>query len=124
MPAVQAFKFSHLSRDPESDAIMYDEYQQKLADELDEMNGVALDGDTDDIPLKVDDTTDPTSREGIEAQAKAEETGNSAVPEKKGEIASCPVCGRKFVKKEANQIYDSLSCANKARSRLAGRISR
>ena len=32
MPAIQAFTFSHLSRDPESDAIVYDEYQQKLAD--------------------------------------------------------------------------------------------
>ena len=41
MPAIQAFTFSHLSRDPESDAIVYDEYQQKLADELDRLNGVS-----------------------------------------------------------------------------------
>ena len=35
---IQAFKFSHLSRDPESDAIIYDDYQEMLADELDRIS--------------------------------------------------------------------------------------
>lgn len=108
MPAIQAFTFSHLSRDPESDAIVYDEYQEKLAAELDKMNGV-----TDDIPLKENDTTDPTSTVGIQAQAEAD--GGSPESEKKGQWAICPVCGRKFQKKSPDQIYDTRSCANRGR---------
>ena len=111
MPAVQAFKFSHLSKDPESDAIMYDDYQEMLAQELDRLNGVESE---DGIPLKEDDTTDPTTPDGIKAQAEGD-----AAPAKsgsqKGQWAQCPVCGKKFIKKEANQVYDSLSCANRGR---------
>ena len=110
MPALQAFTFSHLSRDPESDAIVYDEYQQMLADELDRLNGVT----DSDIPLKEDNTTDPTTRDGIEAQA-AGESGDPGSGEKKGEWAICPVCGKRFQKKEPNQKYSSIACANKAR---------
>ena len=109
MPAIQAFRFSHLSKDPESDAIMYDDYQQMLADELDRLNGVA-----EDVPLKEDDTTDPTTADGIEAQA-AGGSGDPGSGEKKGEWAICPVCGKKFQKKDPNQKYSSIACANKAR---------
>lgn len=109
MPAIQAFKFSHLSRDPESDAIVYDDYQQMLADELDRLNGV-----TEDIPLKEDDTTDPTTADGIQAQAESE-GGEPVEGEKKGEWAICPVCGKRFQKKDPNQKYSSIACANKAR---------
>ena len=112
MPSVQAFKFSHLSRDPESDAIMYDDYQQMLADELDRLNGVGEDGE---IPLKEDDTTDPTSVEGIQAQAEADGEQPKSSGSQKGSWAICPVCGKKFIKKESNQVYDSLSCANRGR---------
>ena len=109
MPAIQAFKFSHLSRDPESDAIVYDDYQQMLADELDRLNGV-----TEDVPLKEDDTTDPTTKDGIEAQAAGDGNGDAG-GEKKGEWAICPVCGKRFQKKDPNQKYSSIACANKAR---------
>jgi len=109
MPAIQAFKFSHLSRDPESDAIVYDDYQQMLADELDRLNGV-----TEDIPLKEDDTTNPVSQEGIQAQAEGEEGGESS-GSSEGKWAICPVCGKRFQKREDKQVYDSISCANKAR---------
>ena len=109
MPAIQAFRFSHLSKDPESDAILYDDYQQMLADELDRLNGVA-----EDVPLKEDDTTDPTTADGIEAQA-AGGSGDPGSGEKKGEWAICPVCGKKFQKKDPNQKYSSIACANKAR---------
>lgn len=112
MPALQAFKYSHLSRDPESDAIMYDDYQQMLADELNRLNGVGMEGDGD-LPLKEDDTTDPLSAEGLQAQAEGENE-----PPKKSEVgqwAQCPVCGKRFIKKESNQIYDSKSCANRGR---------
>lgn len=113
MPAIQAFTFSNLSRDPESDAIVYDKYQQKLADELDRLNGVG----GDDIPLNENDTVNPTSPGGITAQAEAEEggSGGSGGGSEKGKWAICPVCGKRFQKKEDKQIYDSLSCANKAR---------
>ena len=109
MPAIQAFKFSHLSRDPESDSIVYDDYQQMLADELDRLNGV-----TEKVPLKEDDTTDPTSADGIEAQAAGGGSGDAG-GEKKGEWAICPVCGKRFQKKDPNQKYSSIACANKAR---------
>ena len=32
-----------------------------------------------------------------------------------GDVAICPVCGKRFIKHEDKQIYDSKSCANKAR---------
>ena len=107
MPAIQAFKFSHLSRDPESDAIVYDEYQEMLAEELDQMNGV-----TDDIPLREDDTVDPTEPNAIEAAAEAGQTQGEG---KVGDWAICPVCGKRFRKKEPNQKYSSIACANRAR---------
>lgn len=40
VPAIQAFTFSKLSKDPESDAIVYNAYQEELAKTLDELNGV------------------------------------------------------------------------------------
>ena len=113
MPAIQAFKFSHLSRDPESDAIVYDDYQQMLADELDRLNGV----EEGNIPLNENNTTNPTSPEGIQAQAEAEggSSGGGSGGGSDGQWAICPVCGKRFLKKESNQIYDSIACSNKAR---------
>ena len=113
MPAIQAFTFSHLSRDPESDAIVYDEYQQKLADELDRLNGAS-----DGLPLDENETVNPTSPDGVSAQAEAETagSGNSGGGNgSQGKWAICPVCGKRFQKHEDKQIYDSKACANKAR---------
>ena len=113
MPAIQAFTFSHLSRDPESDAMVYDEYQQKLADELDRLNGV-----TEGIPLDENDTVNPASPEGIQAQADGDTEGGGEGGRsggEKGKWAICPVCGKRFQKRDDKQIYDSLSCSNKAR---------
>lgn len=114
MPAIQAFTFSHLSRDPESDALVYDSYQERLAEELDELNGAK-----EEIPLKVDDTTDPTSAEGIQAQAQAQVQGaterEKTERSRDGSWAICPVCGRRFIKKETGQKYDTIACANRAR---------
>ena len=110
MPAIQAFTFSHLSRDPESDAIVYDEYQQKLADELDRLNGVS-----EGLPLDEDDTVNPTSPGGIEAQAESGAGASGGPGKNEGRWAICPVCGKRFLKHEDKQIYDSKACANKAR---------
>ena len=113
MPAIQAFKFSHLSRDPESDAIVYDDYQQMLADELDKMNGV---GEGGDIPFNENDTTNPTEPDAIQAQAEAQEgSGGGGRGGSEGQWAICPVCGKRFRKRESNQVYDSIACSNKAR---------
>ena len=113
MPAIQAFKFSHLSRDPESDAIVYDDYQQMLADELDRLNGVG-EGEGE-IPLNDDNTVNPETTEGIEAQASAGGGGHGGNGNGGGQWAICPVCGKRFQKREEKQIYDSISCSNKAR---------
>jgi len=115
MPAIQAFTFSHLSKDPESDAIVYDKYQAKLAEELERLNNPA-----EGLPLDEDDTVNPNTTEGVEAQAGVDTNAEAAEPkskskDQKGTWAICPVCGKRFLKKEANQIYDSLSCSNKAR---------
>ena len=113
MPAIQAFTFSHLSRDPESDALVFDQYQQKLADELDELNGV-----TEGLPLSENDTVNPATPEGVMAQAGSEEasgSGSRSGSRSGGQWAICPVCGKRFQKREDKQVYDSISCANKAR---------
>ena len=112
MPAIQAFTFSHLSRDPESDAIVYDEYQERLAAELDRLNGVS-----EGLPLDEDETVNPASPEGVMAQAESEEAGASGGKsgDAKGQWAICSVCGKRFQKREGNQVYDSIACANKAR---------
>lgn len=38
MPAIQAFTFSKISKDPESDAIVYNDYQEELAEKMDAMS--------------------------------------------------------------------------------------
>ena len=108
MPAIQAFTFSHLSRDPESDAIVYDEYQAMLAEELKEMNQAA-----EGVPLREDDTVNPTDTDGIQAQASGDDGSGTA--SKQDEWAICPVCGKRFQKKSPDQKYSSIACANKAR---------
>lgn len=108
MPAIQAFKYSHLSKDPEADAIIYDEYQQMLAEELKEMNAQA-----EGLPLNENNTVNPSSPDGLQAQASGEQ--KSGTGDSEGRYGICPVCGKRFLKHEANQVYDSRSCANKAR---------
>lgn len=110
MPAIQAFTFSHLSRDPESDAITYDRYQEKLAEELDRLNGI-----TEGLPLNEDDTVNPASPEGVTAQAEVDSGSSGGSDKSDGKWAICPVCGKRFMKREDKQIYDSIACSNKAR---------
>lgn len=110
MPAIQAFSFSHLSRDPEADALKYDAYQKALAEEVKELNQMG-----DELPLQENDTVNPTSTQGVQAQAEVDGGGNNRSEDRDGRWAICPVCGKRFQKHEASQIYDSKSCANKAR---------
>ena len=82
--------------------------QEKLAEELDKMNGVA-----EEVPLNADETVNPNSVDAIQAQAN--EDDGSGTASKQGEWAICPVCGKRFQKKSPDQKYSSIACANKAR---------
>ena len=83
-----------------------------LAEELDKLNGVGV--ESGEIPLKEDDTVNPNEPEAIRAQGESEEN-KPKVNGAKGSYAICPVCGKRFIKQESNQIYDSRSCANRGR---------
>ena len=93
-PAIQAFKFSKLSKDPEADALQYDQYQEEQAAELDEISGTGTSGsDNSGGRRNATGTDDSASKTGV-----------------------CPVCHRTFEKRSNNQIYDREECRQKARN--------
>lgn len=47
-PSIQAFKYSHLSQDPESDAMEFDAYQEQKASELDDFPNTVRDAQTEE----------------------------------------------------------------------------
>ena len=104
MPAIQAFIYSHLSKDPESDAIVYDAYQEEQAQALDAMSGAGGGG-----------------------SAGGEATLNGGGNLRHGNITGsghprnstgvCPVCKRSFQKRTNNQVYDRPECREKASHR-------
>ena len=110
MPSIQAFTFSNLSKDPESDALVYDKYQEEQAQQLDKAANVQTDTDTD---------TDLDTEEGVGADnvgsTTVEGTGHP-----KAATGVCPVCGRSFKKRTNNQVYDRPACRNKARRKASG----
>ena len=92
-PSIQAFKFSHLSQDPESDAMDFDAYQEEKEAALNDLthtNTNYADGDDDDPEA-------------------ASSSGSG------GDYATCPVCGKSFQKRNRNHKYDSEECRRKAR---------
>lgn len=97
MPAVQAFTFSHLSKDPESDAMVFDAYQEEQAAALDAEAGVAEAGN---VTLNGDGN-----------MRKGNITGSG---HPKNSTAVCPVCKRTFQKRANNQVYDRPECREKA----------
>ena len=105
MPPIQCFTFSHLSRDPESDALVYDAYQEELAKQLDAQANVPPepdDGDGGDVNATIVDA----------GAATATGTGHP-----KDSTGICPVCGRTFKKKTNNQVYDRPECRRKGKNR-------
>ena len=106
MPSIQAFTFSNLSKDPESDALVYDKYQEEQAQQLDAEAGVDTNVSIDEEEGVGADNVGSTTTEG---------TGHP-----KAETGICPVCGRSFKKKTNNQIFDRPQCRNKARRHGAG----
>ena len=102
MPAVQAFTFSHLSKDPESDAMVFDAYQEEQAAALDAEAGVG--GDT---------------LNGSGNIRRGNITGSG---HPKNSTAVCPMCKRTFQKKANNQIYDRAECREKANRQGANSV--
>lgn len=97
MPAIQAFTYSHLSKDPESDALVYDQYQEEQAKALDEIGGVGTGG-------------------GVSVETTGSGAVGGAVQDGSSKTGVCPVCKRTFEKRSNNQVYDRDECRQKARS--------
>jgi len=97
-PAIQAFTFSHMSKDPESDAMIYDRYQEEQAAMLDAMTGAGGGGTSGTLNAAGGVTGHNISGKGHPKNA----TG------------VCPVCHRTFVKRTNNQVYDRAECREKA----------
>lgn len=108
MPAIQAFTYSNLSKDPESDALIYDAYQEELAMRLDENNGIMTEENLRDEEI--------AAREE-QADAAAAQQEESESDEMYG---ICPICGKKFRKSYPGQQYNSIACANRARRSRSG----
>ena len=101
-PSIQAFRFSKLSKDPESDAKQYDDYQEEQAEKLDAAAGVGGSGSTAAI-----------------ASVSSSDSGGSATVSGSGHptnsIGVCPICHRSFRKQANNQKYDRAECREKAK---------
>ena len=100
-PSIQAFKFSHLSQDPESDAMDFDAYQEERQASLNEMTTIHSDSE--------DASVDGSDPDGEESAVGTDASGSEAV---------CPVCGKHFRKKTGNQVYDSADCRRRAMKRI------
>lgn len=118
MPAVQAFKFSHLSKDPESDAIVFDDYQEEQAAKLDALVGAngtvgtASSGGTSSVGGGAGSTL---TSDGYLRHGNLTGSGHP-----KNATGVCPVCKRSFQKRANNQVYDRAECREKAHSRNGG----
>ena len=99
---LQAFKYSHLGQDPESDALAFEAYQEEKAEALDMMSGVG--GGSGGVTSYIGDEED-------------EDSGEDSDTESTGTMASCPICGRQFKKKNGNQKYDRDECRRIAQKR-------
>lgn len=104
MPSIQAFTFSKLSKDPESDSITFDSYQEEREEALNASLGISSNttsyGEGKEPPESEDDDED--------GEKKNEQYG------------VCPVCGRSFKKRNGNQIYDSDECRRIGRQQKRG----
>ena len=111
---LQAFKYSHISQDPESDALEFLAYQEEQAKALDEATTTAGNGNgapntgTVSVAYGQGDETD-TSR--------AQDLDNSGTGHPSGSYAVCPICGRQFKKRVNNQLYDRDVCRRAAKKK-------
>lgn len=100
MPSIQAFTFSKLSKDPESDSMVFDAYQEERVDALNKAVGLTGGGGNN-----------VNSSSNDEDESENDDDGD----EQGGEYGVCPVCGKKFKKRNGNQIYDRDICRQNAR---------
>ena len=117
-PAIQAFTYSHLSKDPESDAMVFDDYQEELAQQMDAAAGLSTGGGG-----SVGGVRGSVSSYDEEDSDSAASTLNAEGGLRHGNISGsghpinrtgvCPVCGRTFKKRTNNQIYDRPECRAK-----------
>ena len=106
-PSIQAFKFSHLSNDPESDAMDYDAYQEERQDALNAMTTMSA-------PSGVANMGDAKTEEE-EGSGEGSGSGDDS-----GQMAICPVCGKRFRKNTGNQVYDRPECRRAAWKKFGG----
>lgn len=108
MPSLQAFTFSKLSKDPESDAQAFDAYQEERAETLNQS-----------VTLTQNSTTE-YGNDSEEADENADDIideGKTGTGHPKASYGVCPVCKRNFKKRVNNQIYDRAECRRKAMGR-------
>ena len=110
-PSIQAFKFSKLSKDPESDAKQFDEYQEEQAAKLDALAGVGAGGDGDDGSGGGGGSASIASASSSSTSATVEGSGHP-----QNSIGVCPICHRSFKKTANNQKYDRAECREKAKN--------
>ena len=111
MPAVQAFKFSHLSKDPESDALLFDAYQEERAKELDNMAGAG-----GSVGNATSGTTEYSDDDESQDESQAASGSLTGTGHPQGKTSVCPVCHRTFFKRTNNQVYDRAECRRKAKA--------
>ena len=104
-PSIQAFTFSKLSKDPESDAIVFDNYQEEQAMALDAAAGIPAGGGSSGSNATFSET--PVAEQG---------RGHP-----NDSIGICPVCGSSFRKRSNNQVYDKAECREQARGEKNGK---
>ena len=106
-PAIQAFKFSKLSRDPESDAQEYNDYQEERAAQLDAQTN------TGNVRMMGAQDAELTG-DGTSETAEADTTGGAEGDAEDDRYGICPICGKRFLKSSNAQKYDSYVCRRKA----------
>lgn len=108
--ALQAFKYSHLGNDPESDAIEFDEYQEERANSLDTFGGIGgVGGGLTNYSDTGTGSDAPEEEEPEEEDSSDESNG--------GNYGVCPVCKRRFKKRNNRQVYDRNECRRIAQKR-------
>lgn len=117
-PAIQAFTYSHLSKDPESDAMVFDDYQEELAQQMDAAAGLSTGGgasvgSTSGSTHSFDDENPDGASSTLNAEGGLRHGNISGSGHPRSATGVCPVCGRTFKKKTNNQIYDRPECRAK-----------
>lgn len=107
MPSIQAFTFSKLSKDPESDAMVFDAYQEEREEAL---NAASTIGGTG-----AGSSTDYSGESGSEEEEESSDSGSTG----SDSYGVCPVCKKRF-KKKGNQVYDRDECRRIAQRQKRG----